>query len=372
MEKFFNPAVALMNRLKYPQKFILVSLLFVLPLALAILLLIPSINERIDFAQQEKYGNEYLHSLRQLLGHSLQNKALAHNYLSGNNSLKAQLLSNQARIDEDIKTLETINQELGDTLKTADSFKALQGGWQELKNQTLTLEVSASDERHSEFIAAVRGLISLVGNTSKLILDPDLDSYYLMDVLLLKLPENQNLVAQTKFLGEQVIAQKRLIGVEREQLILLTGLIKSNLETTQNSLGFAFRNNPAQNLEPNLTGRLLEFNVANEAFLETLRRELITPPTINPQSAGAMYSDLASQALTASFKLWDQAAVELDGLLQDPDRQLYPAQIPGRSCHGAGPGLLFMGRVLFGRYADRFQPGCCGQRYGQQQPEPDR
>lgn len=66
--------------------------------------------------------------------------------MSGNNSLKAELLSNQALLDEDIKTLETINQELGDILKTAESFKALQAGWQELKNKTLTLEVSASDE----------------------------------------------------------------------------------------------------------------------------------------------------------------------------------------------------------------------------------
>ncbi|MCL4299280.1 MAG: hypothetical protein KJ077_26330 [Anaerolineae bacterium] len=176
MKKLFSPAVALMNRLRYPQKFILISLLFVLPLALVILLLIPSLDERIDFAQQEKYGNEYLRPLRRLLEHSLQNKVLAHTYLSGNNSLKAELLSNQALLDEDIKTLETINQELGDILKTAESFKALQAGWQELKNKTLTLEVSASDELHSEFIAAVRALMSLVGNTSNLILDPLLEA----------------------------------------------------------------------------------------------------------------------------------------------------------------------------------------------------
>ena len=67
MRKLFNPAVTLMNRLKYPQKFILISLLFVLPLALVMILLIPSINERLDFAQQEKDGNVYLRPLRRLL-----------------------------------------------------------------------------------------------------------------------------------------------------------------------------------------------------------------------------------------------------------------------------------------------------------------
>lgn len=76
MKKLFSPAVALMNRLRYPQKFILISLLFVLPLALVILLLIPSLDERIDFAQQEKYGNEYLRPLRRLLEHSLKTRCL--------------------------------------------------------------------------------------------------------------------------------------------------------------------------------------------------------------------------------------------------------------------------------------------------------
>lgn len=249
MRNLFNPAVVLMNRLRYPQKFILISLLFVLPLALVILLLIPSLNERIDFAQQEKSGNEYLRPLRRLLEHSLQNKVLAHNYLSGNNSLKVQLLSNQARIDEDIKTLETINQELGNSLKTAESLKALQAQWQELKNKTFTLEVSASDELHGQFIAAVRALMSLVGNTSNLILDPDLDSYYLMEVILLKLPESQDLLGQTKFLGEEAITRRSLTAEQRAQLIILAGLIQANLAATQNNLGFAFRNNSGQGSE---------------------------------------------------------------------------------------------------------------------------
>src|SRR5205823_6219472 len=37
---FFHPAIALMNRLTYPQKFALISLLFALPLTLVLVLLI--------------------------------------------------------------------------------------------------------------------------------------------------------------------------------------------------------------------------------------------------------------------------------------------------------------------------------------------
>jgi hypothetical protein len=236
MKKLFNPAIVLMNQLKYPQKFSLISLFFLLPLALVLILLIPSLNERIEFTQKEIYGNMYLRPLRRLLEHSLQNKIVAHKYLSGDRSLKEALLNKQAQIDEDFRTLEAVDRELGDILETTESFKALQAGWQALKNETPGLEASASDERYNEFITAIRAAISLVGGNSNLILDSDLDSYYLMDTLLLKLPEGQELLAQISLLGEQILDAGNLTVEQQEQLIILTGLLQSNLKATKNSL----------------------------------------------------------------------------------------------------------------------------------------
>jgi hypothetical protein len=51
-----SPALALVNRLKYPQQFLLISLLFILPLALVMYLLISELNERIAFTQKEVQG----------------------------------------------------------------------------------------------------------------------------------------------------------------------------------------------------------------------------------------------------------------------------------------------------------------------------
>ncbi len=45
------------------------------------------------------------------------------------------------------------------------------------------------DAKLVSFIADIRGMIAHAGDTSNLILDPDLDSYYLMDVTLLALPQ---------------------------------------------------------------------------------------------------------------------------------------------------------------------------------------
>ncbi|OIP72311.1 MAG: hypothetical protein AUK43_03610 [Oscillatoriales cyanobacterium CG2_30_40_61] len=63
---FCQPAIALINKLKYPQKFILISFIFIIPLSLMMYLLISEVQSRIDFAVHEKLGNTYLRPLRQI------------------------------------------------------------------------------------------------------------------------------------------------------------------------------------------------------------------------------------------------------------------------------------------------------------------
>ena len=67
MRSLVTPAVALMNRLRYPQKFALISLLFALPLGLMLLFWLGEIEDRLAFARKERAGVEYVVALRRLL-----------------------------------------------------------------------------------------------------------------------------------------------------------------------------------------------------------------------------------------------------------------------------------------------------------------
>lgn len=59
MKKFFNPATQVMNRLKCPQKFMLVGLLMPIPLLLLMTQFLSKINEDINFAAKERIGLIY-------------------------------------------------------------------------------------------------------------------------------------------------------------------------------------------------------------------------------------------------------------------------------------------------------------------------
>src|SRR5256886_10844306 len=62
----------------------------------------------------------------------------------------------------------------------------------------------------------VRTIIMHAGDTSNLILDPDLDSYYLMDATLVTLPQTQDRLGVIQAFAQSVLArsEERRVGKE--------------------------------------------------------------------------------------------------------------------------------------------------------------
>jgi len=314
MSHLLSPAITLMNRLRYPQKFLLISLLFILPLALVMALLIAEVNTKAAFGQKEEYGTVYLRVVRTLLEDALHEQSTAHAYINGDMALVAELQRAQARIDADLAALSLVDSRLGASLKTTESFNALNVYWREMKSKLPASSPRVNDDLHATLIADIRGLIARVGDTSNLILDPDLDSYYVMDAVLLKLPENQDLLARVRMLGERILLQQAFTADDKVQLTILSGLLRSNISAIAQGMDVAFANNPAGNVQPELSAPLQDIVTANEALLESINREMIYAPTITIKPEA--YRALSDAALQRSFTLWDRAVGTLDDLLQ--------------------------------------------------------
>src|SRR5262245_46554686 len=114
MNTFWRPGVALMNRLTYPRKFALISLLFILPLGLVLALMFQDMNARVAFARKERSGTQYLRPLRKLLEHSIQGEAL-----------KPAPDEQRRQFDQDFQELAAADQQYGADLGTTAPFEAL-------------------------------------------------------------------------------------------------------------------------------------------------------------------------------------------------------------------------------------------------------
>lgn len=315
MKKLFDPGIGLMNRLKYPQKFALITFLFLLPMSLLMFFFVSAVNIQVQFAQKELVGTAYLRPLRALLEDALRARVLARERLAGSVARSEELTRVQARISNGVEALVSADREWGAELNTGGKSESVRNAWRALQEKTVQQDAGLSNAMYDDLIGDIRALISHVGDTSNLILDPDLDSYYAMDAILLKLPSIQIVLAQIQLLGLSISEHDTPMQEEKAQLLMLVGLAKSNQSELEKGLRTAFFNNPSGHLRPSVDAPLEELSRATQIFFERLDKNILSSTGIKPEAAAM--DALAQRMFGAGFGLWDKTTDELDLLLKN-------------------------------------------------------
>lgn len=313
----FRPAIALMNHLKYPQKFFLISLLFVLPLALVMNLLLSEINSRIDFTQKEIYGNTYLRPLNQLWRNIPRRQLLlqrqfykdTQNFGQLSQSQSPELLELQNKIEQEFENLADIDRHLGRVVKTGEKLQDIKFSWQSLLDSQEFLEF----RNHDRLIEQIDRFHIYIVDFSNLILDPDLDTYYLMDTIANKLPEMQKLLYKIMQTEMEVGFKKAITNEQKQLLTSLISLLHNYNNAIESNLERAFNNNPRNNLRDFLSIPLRNFVVSiNE--VNDYTHQLVNQENRNAFT-GSFYQQKMESTLEDSFTLWQQLVDRLDELL---------------------------------------------------------
>ena len=130
----FSPGVSFLNRLRYPQKFLLVSICFLIPLVLALYLLIGEFSYQIKFTEAERLGIEYNNATRRLIDNVQQHRGMSSAFLNGDQTFREKLLVKETQIADDIKNINGIDKRTGTVLKTSDKWNAAKDNWDSLKH----------------------------------------------------------------------------------------------------------------------------------------------------------------------------------------------------------------------------------------------
>jgi hemerythrin-like metal-binding protein len=284
-----------------------------------------SVNKDINFGAQEMRGNAFQRPLEQLLDMFPRYQAAARKLLAGDDSAKAGMADLQQQIDSQFERLAaSYNGDLGQALKFTDAelaarkrdnarLSVVQAGWQNLKSAPLA--VAAGDEAAGNLVASVRAMIAHAGDLSNLILDTDLDSYYLVDITLATLPQTQQrlsditgqvsgwLRAGTVTTNISQIAVMAAM-LQQDDQDRITGDAQTSLSEDKNFYGVS------ESLQKNLPAAIDKYTAANQAFLGMLNRVVAgeNVPASDFETAGW-------NARAESFRLWDTSVNELDTLL---------------------------------------------------------
>ncbi|HVT04338.1 MAG TPA: methyl-accepting chemotaxis protein [Thermoanaerobaculia bacterium] len=315
----------MIRNLKIGMKLGLIGLAFSIPIAILLFLVIRGLNKDIRFARKEKIGNQYQRPLEKLFRDVVSHRLLAQQASLGDTAAQGSLASIAEKVEGDFQEIERVDALYREDLETTDEGLAkrkrasfapanLKREWNDIKTQPTG---SSSSSRYDQVVADIRGLISHVGDTSNLILDPDLDSYYMMDVTLLALPQTQDRLQQVAIFASTLLQDTSRPIKSRMKLNSLDEMLRSDLEHINASSRTAVTEDPnfygaspslSQNLSPALeaNGKLIEAFAAPVGEIAESETAKTTPDV--PLTLGL-------QALDQDFRLWDIAVAELDTLL---------------------------------------------------------
>lgn len=308
-----KPARQLMDKLTYPRKFMLIFLLFALPLALTLYLLVSEINSSIRFAEKEIAGARYLRPLRALQEQVARSRLAAADYMAGQTGQRPEVVRVQADIQGVLRELDRIEALVGQELETAPKLGVVRENAAFLARRLMEIPPVDTDDLHRKLQDDIVALTSHVGDVSNLILDPDLDAYYMMEGVLLKLPDAADLLLQARLVTQNRMASRSVRDGQNADLIRLAGLIESNLARTRYGAETAFANEKSGQLKLRLAEATQAYDTAVRqaiAALRSLTGDGVAMSTI--ENAG----QLLARAQAANYTLTERESTELQTLLE--------------------------------------------------------
>ncbi|MDD2942584.1 MAG: methyl-accepting chemotaxis protein [bacterium] len=162
----------------------------------------------------------------------------------------------------------------------------------------------------------IQMMIAHSGDKSNLILDPDLDSYYMMDLTLLALPQTQ--VRIGKILNEvsPLLNEEKISKEQKLKLVVMAAMLResdiariaaSSATALSEDANFYGLMPSMQSTIPSLTEEYVKTAEELAATLEEM--SLGNKPSLET------FKSIALAAQKASFALWNQGATELDNML---------------------------------------------------------
>ena len=306
------------------HKLILANIFYALPAVALIWLMVGAKNENIEFARMELVGDIFQRPLEDVL------EGLANLRVSAVHK-KTVAPETVAKVDASFESLKKVYETQGVTLQFTEEGLAkrkrshlkmatVAAKWDDVKKKITTKVNDDSVGAVGGLIGDVRGMITHVGDTSNLILDPDLDSYYLMDVTLAALPQMQDRLQDLAInFGDVVDKETKFTPKNRIDLAVYNALFKqSDIDRVTGDMQTVIQEDPNFNGEsPTLKSKLdpsvKELSAKTDKLLATLDKA--SNSTNSPYAREEFFKTIQDN-MDQSFATWRMGADELDVLLQ--------------------------------------------------------
>ncbi|SFU63425.1 methyl-accepting chemotaxis protein [Pseudoduganella namucuonensis] len=308
MKTLLRPAIALMQRLRLFHKFMLVTLVFLLPLLLVAALLMNELHKSIAVTEREQRGVAYIGQLKDVTRLVQRHRALERLRLAARQQVDGKALRDDIAFR--LKRLDAWQKD-ADGLSGLPEWAAVRQAWSALSERQAAMDAKDSVALHGALIGQIGKLGTLVADRSSLSLDPEVQTYYLIATFIKTLPDIAEDLSVIAARGGAYIDSGLLEGNE-DQLLNATAMIaRHNLDRLPAQVAAILQHNPQLKaaLQPHMGAA-----PAALAFLERSRNEVTNSYN---QTSGKEFNAAANQAIDGLYAFAGASAKALDQLLAE-------------------------------------------------------
>ena len=302
------------GQLRLAHKFLILSAIALLLLSIPTFFYVREAAKRLEAYESEQQGLPQVAAVLHTVQLTQQHRGLAALVLGGVAAAGDKRQAKQAEADQAYVRVDAMVKAIGDPAidriweQAKRDWEALRAG---VANKSLG--VPQSFAAHSALVPQLLKLNDRVGDHFGLSLDPDRDSYQLIQSMYYQLPYLTEELGRTRALGAGLLAKQAATQDERIALSSTIGRVTDRLDQTRTAFDKATGHNPA--IASALSALMQEANIAAAGLTRLAADQILGKETLGFPAAD--YVAQATQAIDLQFKLNGAANAALHAMLAE-------------------------------------------------------
>ncbi len=209
MNTVFAPAVALLNKMRYPVKFGLVGAISFLIMLALLVQLAGSLKTSLTSTENELDAIGRVPKVMLLIQLTQQHRGLSSAVLSGNEAMGPALAK---KTEELVGAMKQADDALSVLVEAEhrQRWQEAKGAWESLRSGGSAMKAADNIAAHTRLIAQQIVVLHDLGDAGELALDSSADSYYLLDNIIRRIPTVAERVGRLRALGTGALAAKAM------------------------------------------------------------------------------------------------------------------------------------------------------------------
>ena len=307
MNAVLSPAVRVMNRLSVQGKLFLLGLIAMVPVVVLAFMLFDRINADLAFSEKETHAVPLTMPARKLMQAVQAHRAASQDIPGGDASSVSRLAQSEAEVEKAIRAGDALNDQVGASLGTAARWQAIRKGWADVQAGARG-SPAESFRLHGEYIGTLQAFITQVADSTNAMLDPELETYYLMDLFVSRTPHLAEDAGRVRTLGAGLAARQQSPEAERVEMQVALRRMSDFRAEIEAAVLKAGSHDLA--LRSVLEGPRKDLDEKLGALVAMVEGGLLKPAETPPASMAVF--ETGSRAMDASYALFDVAAREFD------------------------------------------------------------